>query len=191
MTSMRLKSASVISTEIAVICSRHCKLLIVMTRLPFVGLRLVGDQAIRPAVWRCVKIWTVLQWHHSCSKKSARRGGRIDKHRNKASVRDYLRRTRLHNLATSSCSPRRPIRAGRSIRWRKSAPIAGGWCSSVGKASIACMRKRAGDYGFCGRPAKYAQRWDRMQERERQRIEERSQQRGEIREAVGRATATK
>jgi len=53
------------------------------------------------------------------------------------------------------------------------------------------MRKRAGDYGFCGRPAKYAQRWDRMQERERQRIEERSQQRGEIRGAVGRATATK
>jgi len=71
---MRLKSASVISTEIAVICSRDCKLLIVMTRLPFVGLRLVGDQAIRPAVWRCVKIWTVLPWHHSCSKKSARGG---------------------------------------------------------------------------------------------------------------------
>jgi hypothetical protein len=39
---------------------------------PFVGLRLVCDQAIRPAVWRCVKIWIVLQWHHSCSKKSAR-----------------------------------------------------------------------------------------------------------------------
>jgi hypothetical protein len=74
MTSMRLKSASVISTEIAVICSRDCKLLIVMTRSPFVGLRLVCDQAIRPAVWCCVKIWTVLQWHHSCSKKSARGG---------------------------------------------------------------------------------------------------------------------
>ena len=76
MTSMRLKSASVISTEIAVICSRDCKLLIVMTRSPFVGLRLVCDQAIRPAVWRCVKIWIVLQWHHSCSKKSARGGRR-------------------------------------------------------------------------------------------------------------------
>src|SRR5215831_19918385 len=45
-----------------------------MTRSPFVGLRLVGDQAIRPGGAALCKIWTVLQWHHSCSKKSARGG---------------------------------------------------------------------------------------------------------------------
>src|SRR5262245_3354180 len=69
-----VRTSSVAKTSlIAAVCSVDVRLAMVMMSHPIVDCVGACDQAIRPAMWRCVKILRVLQWHHSSSKPS---GGR-------------------------------------------------------------------------------------------------------------------